>query len=270
MPVTPTFPGVYIEEVPSAVHTIVGVATSITAFVGRALRGPVNAPTRVQSLAEFERVFGGLWVESTLSYAVQHFFFNGGSDALIIRVVRAGDPLPANNAVRATFNGAALGNLALEAASEGVWGNNLRVRVDLDVRPLELGEGANTLFNVSVKDMGAANDGSGELEVFRNVSVETANRRFVTKVLAQESRLIRVSSTIANPVPPNAPPALAAIPAGANFFTTVGAFVQAGVTGGGTDGTDGSAIKDADVVGSAANKTGFHALERADLFNMLV
>ena len=41
MPVTLTYPGVYIEEVPSGVRTITGVATSITAFIGRTLRGPV-------------------------------------------------------------------------------------------------------------------------------------------------------------------------------------------------------------------------------------
>ncbi|MFN3983089.1 MAG: phage tail sheath family protein, partial [Caldilinea sp.] len=64
MPVTLTYPGVYIEEVPSGVRTIVGVATSITAFVGRAPRGPVNRPVRVQSFAEFERIFGGLAVNS--------------------------------------------------------------------------------------------------------------------------------------------------------------------------------------------------------------
>ena len=31
MPVTPTYPGVYIEELPSGVRTITGVATSIAA-----------------------------------------------------------------------------------------------------------------------------------------------------------------------------------------------------------------------------------------------
>ena len=62
---TLTYPGVYIEEVPSGVRTITGVATSITAFVGFALRGPVNTPTRIQSFAEFERVFGGLWIDSS-------------------------------------------------------------------------------------------------------------------------------------------------------------------------------------------------------------
>ena len=53
MPVTPTYPGVYIEEVPSGVRTITGVATSITAFVGRTLRGPINKPVRLQSFGDY-------------------------------------------------------------------------------------------------------------------------------------------------------------------------------------------------------------------------
>ncbi len=40
MPVSVTYPGVYIQELPSGVRTVSGVATSIAAFVGRALRGP--------------------------------------------------------------------------------------------------------------------------------------------------------------------------------------------------------------------------------------
>jgi uncharacterized protein len=87
MPITPTYPGVYIEEIPSGVRTITGVATSITAFIGRALHGPVNEPVVVNSYADFERIFGGLWVESTLSYAVRDFYLNGGSQALIVRCV---------------------------------------------------------------------------------------------------------------------------------------------------------------------------------------
>src|SRR5215211_1179484 len=110
MPTTPTYPGVYIEEVPSGVRTIVGVATSITAFVGRALRGPVNESVRIQSFAEFERAFGGLWTESTMSYAVQHYFLNW---ALVA---------PFNLAPQTGSD-----NLRLEASSPGGWGNNLRV-----------------------------------------------------------------------------------------------------------------------------------------------
>jgi uncharacterized protein len=86
MPIAPTYPGVYVEEIPSGVRTITGVATAVTAFIGRALRGPADEPTRIQSFADFERRFGGLWLESPMSYAVQQFFQNGGTDAVIVRV----------------------------------------------------------------------------------------------------------------------------------------------------------------------------------------
>src|ERR671921_67462 len=124
MPITPTYPGVYVEEIPSGVRTIVGVATSITAFIGGAPRGPVNDPVRVQSFADFERAFGGLSVQSTMSYAVKDFFLNGGTDALIVRVIHAeAPPSPANDSSRATLTCPGPGGaLELDAANEGDWG----------------------------------------------------------------------------------------------------------------------------------------------------
>lgn len=80
------YPGVYVDEVPSGPRAIEGVATSITAFVGRARSGAVNTPVRIRSFADYAREFGGLWAESALSYAVQQFFENGGGEALIVRV----------------------------------------------------------------------------------------------------------------------------------------------------------------------------------------
>jgi phage tail sheath protein FI len=86
MPVAPTYPGVYIEEIPSGVRTITGVATSITAFIGRTLRGPVNEALTINNFGDFERIFGGLWVQSSLGYAVRDFYLNGGSQAIIVRL----------------------------------------------------------------------------------------------------------------------------------------------------------------------------------------
>lgn len=86
MPITPTYPGVYIEEIPSGVRTITGVATSITAFVGRAQRGPTDEAIAINSFSEFERIFGGLWLESSLGYAVRDFYRNGGNRAIIVRL----------------------------------------------------------------------------------------------------------------------------------------------------------------------------------------
>jgi Bacteriophage tail sheath protein len=86
MPVQPTYPGVYIEEIPSGVRTITGVATSITAFIGRALRGPTDKAVTINSYGDFERLYGGLWIGSALGFAVRDFYLNGGSQAIIVRL----------------------------------------------------------------------------------------------------------------------------------------------------------------------------------------
>lgn len=88
MPVVPaiSYPGVYIQEVSSGSHTIVGVATSITAFIGRTLRGPVNAPIITTSYADFEQTFGGSWSQSSLPDAVRDFYLNGGGQAVVVRL----------------------------------------------------------------------------------------------------------------------------------------------------------------------------------------
>ncbi len=238
MPVTLSYPGVYIEEVPSGVRTIVGVGTSITAFVGRAPRGPANRPVRVQNFAEFERIFGGLAATSGMSYAVQHFFLNGGVDALIVRVVHTGDAAPANNAVTAA---GATGGLDLVAANPGAWGNRIRAVVDHDTR-----DPADTaLFNLTVQEMDGTAPTANVIasESFRNVSVTPASPRFVQTVLAAESTFARAAAV------PNVRPGLASI-----FLT---------------GGQDGSAPTAAEVQGVRASKSGLFALEDADLFNLL-
>jgi len=55
MPITPTFPGVYVEEIPSGVHTITGVATSIAAFIDEFERGPLDYAVHLLSMSDFER-----------------------------------------------------------------------------------------------------------------------------------------------------------------------------------------------------------------------
>jgi len=113
-----SYPGVYIQEVSSGVHTITSVATSITAFIGRAVRGDVNNPVRVQGFSEYGRVFGGLSLDSTMSYAVQQFFQNGGGDALIVRVY--GRPSAAQQAAGAAADGIAFRRLGSgEVAAQG-------------------------------------------------------------------------------------------------------------------------------------------------------
>ena len=188
MPVATSYPGVYIEEIPSGVRTITGVATSITAFLGRTPRGDVNAATVVTSYADFERRYGGLAADYPLTYAVRDFYQNGGSTAVIVRLFA-----PDDGTGVAKFDA---GGLKLQAASAGSWGNKLRVDVDLvtdpEVRSAAGLKAADTLFNLTVTDTGR-----GTIERMMNLVVpsdpkddETVARR-PDKVLAQESNLVR-------------------------------------------------------------------------------
>src|SRR5262245_9773233 len=95
MPANYTYPGVYVEEIPSGVHTIAGVSTSDTAFIDFFKKGPVNRAVRITSFADFERNFGGLDRRSEASYAIQQYYLNGGSVAWVIRVV-ASNAVPAS------------------------------------------------------------------------------------------------------------------------------------------------------------------------------
>ena len=185
MPVTLSYPGVYIQEKPSGVHPIVGVATSITAFVGRTERGPVGVPTTINGFADFERIFGGLDSSSRLSYAVRDFFLNGGSQAIIVRLLNGDATSTASVAVD---------NVKLEAASPGKWGANLRLTVDpTGVLPLAAGQlkvPLNQIFSITVRDAGT--DAS---ETFANVTLADSVRR-LDNVLRDASTLVRWKSGV--------------------------------------------------------------------------
>lgn len=205
-----TYPGVYIEEIPSGVRPINGVATSITAFIGRALRGPTDKAVTINNFGDFERVFGGLWLSSRLGFAVRDFYLNGGRQAIVVRLFKP-EAAPAAGAPAAPGAKVAIaaGGLTLEAASEGAWGANLRVAVDTDgadsakaelAAALGAGLTGADLFNMTVRDTSPG----GDAERFLNLTVKDSARR-VDRVLAAESALVRWSGELPNP-----PPAVAA------------------------------------------------------------
>ena len=129
MPLTLSNPGVYIQEIPSPVHTIAAVPTAVAAFVGRARRGLVNTPIRISSPADFERAFGPVWNQSELGYAVQQYYLNGGADAYVVRAItqltlsnfNASPPYLALPAGAGQF-------LRIQPNSPGTWFTNLNPR----------------------------------------------------------------------------------------------------------------------------------------------
>jgi uncharacterized protein len=270
MPVTPTYPGVYIEELPSGVRTITGVATSITAFIGRTLRGSVNQPITINNFGDFERQFGGLWKESPLSYAVRDFYLNGGAQAIIVRLFNISKDNVNKAKAKLTVPG-----LPLEAANEGTWGNYLRARIDHDV----FGEDEDKLFNLTVA---VVNNGNVEqVELHRAVSAKLGHIRQVDKVLEAESQLVRYVGTIADttnrPAPSTGTQSNGTV-VGDDPFKDEYSTKVASPDGLGSDGDDlsedqyiGGAAPDAKTVYSASrsDKKGLYALENADLFNLM-
>lgn len=174
MPITPTFPGVYIEEVPSGVRTITGVATSIAAFVDGFTRGPLDTAVQLFSLADFEREFGGLNALSEASYGIQQFFLNGGGEAWVVRVAAGGaaaakvilqdKPTGGSSVVTVTAGRQVDGNSVQDA---GDWGNHLYLEVDYDTSD------PSTLFNLKVSEItvSAGKAVVGRSETFRNLAL---------------------------------------------------------------------------------------------------
>jgi phage tail sheath protein FI len=149
-----SYPGVYVQELPSSVHTIIGVPTSIAAFVGFPALGPANEAVQIFGWSDYERVFGGL-DGSELSYAVYSYYQNGGGEAYAVRAISPGDikavaafaaastqkpapappakappPPPPPSGPPPTTRPGPLAMPAVWAASPGLWGNNVYVYVD--------------------------------------------------------------------------------------------------------------------------------------------
>jgi len=286
MPAQLTYPGVYIEEIPSGVRTIVGVATSITAFIGTAKRGPSNEATIINSYADFERIFGGLWTNrnlksaGTMGFAVKDFYLNGGSQAVIVRLYRpeTGDGAKPSKAHLV------VGGMTLVAANEGSWGMNLRATVDLDVSEdvaKRMGLEKADLFNLTVKELN--DDGSVRVsEKFVNLSLKNSSRR-IDNVLEAQSNLVRWYGTF----PPSPMPTIAA---GSDAVTTaeknladekskanpsetrIAELNQAlNSAKSAMESSDGLDLIYADFVPDNAfvDKRGLYALEQTDLFNIL-
>ena len=192
MPATLTYPGVYVEEIPSGVRTITAVSTSVTAFVGFTGRGETNQARQIFSMADFERAFGGLSADDDLGHAVQHYFQNGGSEAWIVRV--AAGAQRASVTLRSAVSGGA-DVLDVEAASEGAWGNRIRLDVDYDS-----GNPA-SLFNLTATEFAEENGVLTPVrtETYRNLTLNSVASNNAVDTVNAASDLIRLARNPAAP-----------------------------------------------------------------------
>ncbi|GAA1924145.1 hypothetical protein GCM10009716_35630 [Streptomyces sodiiphilus] len=173
----------YIEELTGGVRTISTVTTSVTAFVGHTRRGPVNQPVTVTSFSDFERRFGGLTADSPVSYAVQQFYLNGGSLAVVVRVTASGSGALAGTTLSSTAGQSRTPALRVTAAEPGAWGSGLRVTADHDT------QAPSDTFNLRV--FGSAGEAR---ESFTGLSMEEDSGRYAPTVVNAASSLIRLEA----------------------------------------------------------------------------
>jgi hypothetical protein len=241
--VTPGHPGIQVEEERGPDQDISRLGAARTAFVGRTLRGPVNRPIQVESFGEFQHVFGGLWQPSTLGYAVEQFFDNGGREAIIVRVVNGARP--------ATLTlSAGADTLRLRAVRPGTR-EFLRASVDYDnIDPADTAE-----FNLTVQRVRTQGTAHVEdQEIFRKLSLEPESPNFAPRVLG-ESELVQ----LAGELPAHRP----------NRTLDAVSGLATGYVNSNSDGDDGAPLSDYDVIGTASELTGIFALGKAEYFNFL-
>ncbi len=227
--------GITVTEIAPMDQPIDVPLETTAAFVGRALRGPVDIPVLVQSLAEFRRRFGGFWIGSSLGSAVKHFFSHGGKQVYIIRV--------ANNARGAMICLPAVhGVLVLRAIDPGS-AEKIRVAVDYD----GISDENNTHFNLTLQRVDQDSGSILDQEIYRDLHCQCGVDGNIEDALLG-STLVRVQQ----PAPQHRP------------MSTDAEYI-----GHAQSGTDGTGLSDYDLVGSASRGTGLFALDQVDRFDLL-
>ena len=234
--------GITVTEIAAMGYPIDATPETTAAFVGRALRGPLNTPVLIHNFGEFRRRFGDIWSRSSLGPAVQQFFEHGGKNLHIVRV--------ANNARGAMIclpaSGSALVLRALEPGSTEC----VRAAVDYD------GIDANNdeLFNLTLQRVDPNTGLVIDQEMFRKLSFIESADTFVADALLKSS-MVRVES----PYPTHRPEVT--IPSHVRKGSEYVEHVQ--------DGTDGAELSDYDLIGSQRDGHGLFALEQVDDLDLL-
>ena len=215
---------------------------STAAFVGRALRGPLNTPVLIHTFGEFRRRFGDVWSRSSLGPAVRQFFEHGGKDLYVVRV--------ANDARGAMICLPASGSALVLRAIEPGSTECVRAAVDYD----GIDSGNDELFNLTLQRVDPVSRLVTDQEMYRKLSYLEDAGSFVADALLTSS-LVRVEK----PYPSHRPEATASV------NTRYGsAYIDHA-----QDGTDGHELSDYDLVGSRQGHTGIFALDPVDNFDIL-
>ena len=184
--VSPTYPGVYMEEVSSGVRPIAAASTSTAAFIGQAEKGAIGEAVKIYNFTEFQNLYGDYLSSSYLAHSVFQYFNNGGSKCYIIRVT-------GENTETASIDlfdrddVTSLRSMTISAKNAGVWGNSLGIVIANGTRD------SNNEFNLSI----FRESDDTLLESYENLSMVPGFSNYIETAISG-SHLIHVEVNDAN------------------------------------------------------------------------
>jgi phage tail sheath protein FI len=187
-----TYPGVYVQEIPSGVRTIVGVGTSIAMFMGRTKSGQLNVPTQCLSYEDFVRNFTEIDAGGDMMRAVKLFFTNGGTQCYVMRIAK--NASPSSVTMRNDTNTASV--LKVEAKSAGLFGDDIRMAVDYNTPQPE------GTFNLQVFRWTKASTGTQQksgIEMYVGLSMDPLHPRYAQDIVNRASTLVKLTDQAVAP-----------------------------------------------------------------------
>jgi phage tail sheath protein FI len=159
----------------------------------------MDQAVQIFNMGDFQREFGGLHRNSEASYAIDQFFKNGGSEAWVVRTAEATTFDAADVVLQGIDSTSAIVNVLRATAGRflkgssvddpGDWGNNLKIDIDYNTSTPA------SSFNLTVSEV-ISQDGRQvivQTEIYRNLTMDPADRNFVEDVVNEGSKLIQIS-----------------------------------------------------------------------------
>ena len=195
MPVQTSYPGVYVQEVPSGVRTIAGVSTSVALFVGRTKWGPANFPVLCLNYTEFLRTFTDDTSQSDMARAVRLFFLNGGTQCYVTRIVGSGF---LSSSI--TINGGVNPTLIITAKYPGALGDSIKAIITESPAP-----SASSKFTLELYRLvgGVKTDSQIWTDLSMDPTPSPTNLRFAPKYVDYKWAVLSAPATINLVAPAN-------------------------------------------------------------------
>jgi|GEM_PF-1134760 len=229
MPVSPTYPGIYIQEAPGAPPPIVAAQTNVGCIIG--YTHPLktlafNTPVLISGFPDYQRMFGGFLrsvafataLDSTdvpgafgdVATAVNQFFLNGGTQTYVVGLIN--DAVQALAPVTVDANGIVF---TAREITDGLFTMTVSIRPSGTTAPgladivITYGPAAQAASPPGSPPVSVLPGAATVVETYRRVSLDPTSRQFIESVIGTAASPVSALVTVAAGSPPGSFPASA-------------------------------------------------------------